>query len=59
MRNKVNIYSTGFPDQLASNAEKDSTEFGLKVGQAIQYEWFRREGFGGDQNVFKMRRVRK
>ena len=43
MRNKVNIYSTGFPDQLASNAEKDSTEFGLKVGQAIQYEWFRRD----------------
>lgn len=43
MRNKVNIYSTGFPDQLASNAEKDSAEFGLKVGQAIQYEWFRRD----------------
>jgi hypothetical protein len=43
MKNKVNIYNTGFPNQLASNAEKDSTEFGLKVGQAIQYEWFRRD----------------
>jgi len=43
MIKNVNIYSTGFPDQLASNAEKDSEEFGLKVGQAIQYEWFKRD----------------
>ena len=43
MIKNVNIYSTGFPDQLASNAEKDSQEFGLKVGQAIQYEWFKRD----------------
>lgn len=43
MIKNVNIYSTGFPDQLASNAEKDSKEFGLKVGQAIQYEWFKRD----------------
>lgn len=43
MRSSVNIYNQGFPDQLASNAEKDSQEFGLKVGQAIQYEWFKRD----------------
>lgn len=43
MKNRLNIYSTGFPDQLASNAEKDSFEFGLKAGQAIQYEWFKRD----------------
>lgn len=43
MIKNVNIYSTGFPDQLASNAEKNSEEFGLRVGQAIQYEWFRRD----------------
>jgi len=43
MIKNVNIYNTGFPDQLASNAEKNSEEFGLKVGQAIQYEWFKRD----------------
>ena len=43
MKNRLDIYSTGFPDQLASNDEKDSLDFGLKVGQAIQYEWFKRD----------------
>jgi hypothetical protein len=32
-----------FPSQLATDAEKASLEFGLRVGQAIQYEWFRRD----------------
>ena len=40
----VNINPTGFPNQFVSDAEKASMEFGLQVGQAIQYEWFRRDG---------------
>ena len=40
----VNISSTSFPSQFATDAEKESLEFGLQVGQAIQYEWFRKDG---------------
>jgi hypothetical protein len=39
----IDIKSTTFPSQLASDAEKASSEFGLQVGQAIQYEWFRKD----------------
>jgi hypothetical protein len=41
---KVNINATGFPTQFTSDSIKDSKEFGLQVGQAIQYEWFRKDG---------------
>ena len=41
---KVNITSTGFPSQFVSDKEKASEEFGLQVGQAIQYEWFKKDG---------------
>jgi len=41
---KVSITSAGFPSQFVSDAEKASDEFGLQIGQAIQYEWFRRDG---------------
>lgn len=34
----------GFPDQFATDAEKATMEYGLQVGQAIQYEWFRKGG---------------
>ena len=40
----INITSTGFPSQFVSDAEKASDQFGLQVGQAIQYEWFRKDG---------------
>ena len=40
----VNISAAGFPSQFASDAEKASDAFGLQVGQAIQYEWFRKDG---------------
>ena len=40
----VNISTTSFPSQFASDAEKETLEFGLQVGQAIQYEWFRKDG---------------
>jgi hypothetical protein len=41
---KIEISSTTFPSQLASDKDKASAEFGLQVGQAIQYEWFRKDG---------------
>jgi hypothetical protein len=40
----VNISATGFPGQFVTDAEKASDAFGLQVGQAIQYEWFRKDG---------------
>ena len=41
---KIEINSTSFPSQLATDAEKASDAFGLQVGQAISYEWFRKDG---------------
>ncbi len=40
----ININTTSFPSQLVTDAEKASDAFGLQVGQAIQYEWFRKDG---------------
>jgi hypothetical protein len=40
----INIASAGFPSQFVSDAEKATDEFGLQIGQAIQYEWFKRDG---------------
>jgi hypothetical protein len=40
----IDIISTNFPSQFATEAEKKSEGFGLQVGQAIQYEWFRKDG---------------
>lgn len=40
----IDITSSAFPSQLATDAVKASKEFGLQVGQAIQYEWFRKDG---------------
>jgi len=39
----IDILATGFPSQFVSDKEKSSLEYGLQVGQAIQYEWFRRD----------------
>jgi len=41
---KIDIASTGFPSQFVSDAEKATYEFGLQIGQAIQYEWFKKDG---------------
>ena len=43
---KINISSVGFPSQFVSDAEKATDEFGLQIGQAIQYEWFRKDSNG-------------
>ena len=40
---KINISDVGFPSQFASDAEKATDKYGLMIGQAIQYEWFRKD----------------
>ena len=42
----INISSVGFPSQFVSDAEKATDEYGLQIGQAIQYEWFRKDSNG-------------
>ena len=42
----INISSVGFPSQFLSDAEKATDEFGLQIGQAIQYEWFSKDSNG-------------
>ncbi len=42
----INISSSGFPSQFVSDSEKATDEFGLQIGQAIQYEWFKKDGSG-------------
>lgn len=41
---KIEISPTSFPGQFVSDAEKATQEYGLQIGQAIQYEWFRKDG---------------
>jgi hypothetical protein len=41
---EINILATGFPSQFVSDAEKASPEYGLLIGQAIQAEWFKKDG---------------
>ena len=43
---KLNISSAGFPSQFAPDADKATVEYGLQIGQAIQYEWFKKDGNG-------------
>ena len=43
---KINISSAGFPTQFVSDKEKATWEYGLQIGQAIQYEWFRKDSGG-------------
>lgn len=41
---EINISAAGFPSQFVSDSEKASEEFGLQVMQAVQYEWFKKDG---------------
>jgi hypothetical protein len=41
---KINISSVYFPTQFVSDSDKKKSEYGLQIGQAIQYEWFRKQG---------------
>mgnify|MGYP006266288399 CR=1 FL=1 len=58
----IDIKSTSFPSQLAPDSVKESKEFGLQVGQAIQYEWFRKDSatacrFYGQWKEYHLRRL--
>ena len=55
------VTSNYFPSQVASDLEKQSREYGLKVGKAIEYEWFKRDSgtnrFASNQNNFHKLRL--
>lgn len=40
--NEITFYKGGFPDHLASNEEKDTLDYGLKMAKTIEYEWWHR-----------------
>ena len=43
----INIKQTAFPTQFVSDEQKATQEYGLQIGQAIQYEWFRKDSSNG------------
>ena len=55
------VTSHYFPSQVVSDIEKVSKEYGLKVGKAIEYEWFKRDTgtnrFASNQNNFHKLRL--
>ncbi|OUW03048.1 MAG: hypothetical protein CBD16_03595 [Betaproteobacteria bacterium TMED156] len=55
------VTSNYFPSQVVSDLEKQSKEYGLKVGKAIEYEWFKRDSgtnrFASNQNNFHKLRL--
>jgi len=42
----IKINPTSFPNQFASDKEKESIEYGLQIGQSITYEWFKKDSNG-------------
>ena len=50
------VIKSFFPSQIASDAEKMSSEFGDRVGRAIEQEWFSSDNgigrFKSNQNTF-------
>ena len=40
---KVDVNPSSFPSQYVPDSKKNTMEFGLQIGQAIQYEWFKRD----------------
>mgnify|MGYP005992197163 FL=1 len=55
------VTSHYFPSQVVSDIEKSSKEYGLKIGKAIEYEWFKRDTgtnrFASNQNNFHKLRL--
>ena len=53
--------SNYFPSQVVSDAEKLSLDYGLKIGKAIESEWFKRDSgtnrFASNQNNFHKLRL--
>jgi hypothetical protein len=42
----IKINPVSFPNLFASDKEKETYEYGLRIGQSIQYEWFRKDSNG-------------
>lgn len=55
------VTSHYFPSQVVSDIEKASKEYGLKIGKAIEYEWFKRDTgtnrFASNQNNYHKLRL--
>jgi len=54
------VYKSSFPSQIATDQEKDSLEYGLMVGQAIEQEWFKKDSganrfYANRDNFHKLR----
>jgi hypothetical protein len=43
---KINVSQVNFPNQFATDKEKESIEYGLQVGNSILYEWFNKDSQG-------------
>jgi len=43
---EISVAQSSFPSSYVSDAEKNTQEFGLRIGQAIQHEWFRQDNGG-------------
>lgn len=43
----IEIVQASFPNQFASDREKETIEYGLKIANAITYEWFWKGGTNG------------
>ena len=46
-------YSKNFPSQIASDLEKESFEYGLKVARAIENEWFNGDSYSKRYNTYQ------
>ena len=44
--NQALVPDINFPDHLVTDAQKETPEWGLRIGQAIQYQWFRKQSGG-------------
>jgi hypothetical protein len=55
------VVNSFFPSQVASDAEKMSSDYGLQVGRAIQNEWFSSNSgttrYKSNQNTFHSLRL--
>jgi len=58
---KLDITKVGFPSHFLSDKEKDSSAYGLGIGESIQYEWFQKDGsscrFQNQRAEFHKRRL--
>jgi hypothetical protein len=48
---KVNVSKSSFPSQTVSDSEKETLEYGLRVGQSISYEWFKMNVVNGFHQI--------